>query len=142
MLFIIGVGITVIGCVMTGVFLKQVIQEKAEAQVEELFLKPLPNDSHKREHRHAKISYHLKGSKCIGEILLKSQPKVGDKIKLSLHPTDPGKLTHYAPTKEAFTIAMVFVMGIGMMGLSYYAKQTITFNQTTKQARLAHGNAL
>jgi len=137
MVFIMGIMLVIVCAVMTVVFLKQVFQEKVEARVEELFLKPLPNDPHNREHKHARISYYLKGSECKGEILLKSKPKVGDKIKLSLHPKVPGKMAHYAPVKEIIAIALVFAVGLGMIGASYYVKQKLSSDSSRKHMRLA-----
>lgn len=68
-----------------------------------------------RKFPHARIEYYYDGAKLQSRILLKSKPKPGDGIQLSVKPDDPSIVEEYYPVKETFVALLIMVLGVAVI---------------------------
>jgi hypothetical protein len=78
-----------------------------------------------RKFPHARVEYYYDGAKREAKILLKSKPKPGDGIQLSVNPTNPSMVEEYYPFKETLVAFGIMALGAVLMICSFVLMQRL-----------------
>jgi hypothetical protein len=74
----------------------------------------------------ARVEYYYNGAKLEAKVLLKSKPKPGDGIKLSVKPDDPTFVEEYYPLKESLVILAILAIGTVLLVCSIVMTQRLS----------------
>ena len=78
-----------------------------------------------RKFPHATVEFFHDGGKHTEKIMLKSKPKLGDEIKLSVNPKAVPPVEEFYPVKEVLIAALIMLIGVVFMYASYVMIQRL-----------------
>ncbi len=122
MVFYVGVILIGVALIMLFRLIRNSNRPKLKARIEEITLQYAKNDKHQiKKHKHARVSYIYQGDTCEDTILLKRKAaKELDTITVSYKQSNISKMEHYEPKPEIIAIIVVFIIGISILGFSFF----------------------
>lgn len=122
MIFYFGITCIIAGTIGLFFLLRKVGRPKVTAYVNEIKEAFYEKDKLKRKtHPHAQVAYVYKSidyEKLI--LLIKKKVEVGDELTVSFKASKPEAPQMYALKQEFMTIIVLYVIGLALIGISYY----------------------
>ncbi len=129
MLFFIGIGFMIAGCIAAFMFIRKATRPKVNAQVIRIVMDYYEKDTQRlKQHPHGFITYTVQNREYEAKILLmKRKVQEKDIIVVSYKEDNPEKPTMYAPKTEIITTILLFAIGSILTGVSLYLMDYFNF---------------